>query len=105
MFTRQWSTSERKYEIIVDRDVKVRMPDGTHLDGNIFRPDSDEKFPSSSARMRTTRIYSRRRCSLSVSRRCAATWKAATRLSSRAAVTSTRFSTSAAPAIQKASIN
>ena len=45
MFTRQWSTSERKYEIIVDRDVKVRMPDGTHLDGNIFRPDSDEKFP------------------------------------------------------------
>jgi len=45
MFTRQWSTSERKYEIIVDRDVKVRMPDGTHLDGDVFRPDSGEKFP------------------------------------------------------------
>src|SRR5690348_683521 len=45
MFTRQWSTSERKYGVIVERDVTVRMPDGIHLDGDIFRPDSDEKFP------------------------------------------------------------
>ena len=45
MFTRSWSTSERKYEVIVHRDVKVRMPDGTQLDGDIFRPDSPEKFP------------------------------------------------------------
>src|SRR2546427_131303 len=34
MFTTQWSTSERKYDVVVDRDVKVRMSDGTHLDGN-----------------------------------------------------------------------
>ena len=33
MFTRTWSTSERKYDVTVDRDVKVRMPDGTLLDG------------------------------------------------------------------------
>ena len=45
MFTRQWSTSERKYDVIVQRDVKVRMPDGTHLDGDIYRPNSEEKFP------------------------------------------------------------
>src|ERR1043166_6877578 len=45
MFTTKWSTSERKYGAIVDRDVKVRMPDGTLLDGNIFRPDSGERFP------------------------------------------------------------
>src|SRR5581483_12020523 len=45
MFTRQWSTSERRYGVSVDRDVKVRMPDGVRLDGDIFRPDSDEKFP------------------------------------------------------------
>jgi uncharacterized protein len=45
MFTRTWSTSERKYEVTVDRDVKVRMPDGTLLDGNIFRPASSERFP------------------------------------------------------------
>ena len=45
MFTTKWSTSARKYGVIVERDIKVRMPDGTLLDGNIFRPDSDERFP------------------------------------------------------------
>ncbi len=45
MFTRQWSTSKREYDVVVDRDVKVRMPDGTMLDGDIYRPKSDEKFP------------------------------------------------------------
>src|SRR6186713_788844 len=45
MFTTKWSTSVRKYEVIVKRDVQVGMPDGTLLDGNIFRPASDEKFP------------------------------------------------------------
>jgi predicted acyl esterase len=45
MFTTQWSTSERKYDVIVERDVKVRMPDGTLLDGNIYRPVSPERFP------------------------------------------------------------
>src|SRR5688500_4829351 len=45
MFTRQWSTSERKFDVVVDRDVKVRMPDGILLDGDIYRPDSGERFP------------------------------------------------------------
>ena len=45
MFTTQWATSERKYDVIVERDVKVPMPDGTWLDGNIYRPASDEQFP------------------------------------------------------------
>ena len=45
MFTQQWSTSERKYDVIVERDVKVAMPDGTLLDGDIYRPASDERFP------------------------------------------------------------
>ncbi len=45
MFTTKWSTSERKYDVIVERDVKVRMPDGTLLDGNIYRPASNERFP------------------------------------------------------------
>ena len=44
MFTRTWSTSERKYEVAVDRDVKVRMPDGTALDGDIYRPAASERF-------------------------------------------------------------
>ncbi|MET0503468.1 MAG: CocE/NonD family hydrolase [Candidatus Binatia bacterium] len=45
MFTTKWSTSERKYDVIVERDVKVPMPDGTLLDGNIYRPASSERFP------------------------------------------------------------
>ena len=45
MFTQSWSTSERTYNVIVQRDVKVRMSDGTQLDGDIFRPDSQDKFP------------------------------------------------------------
>ena len=45
MFTTKWSTSERKYNVIAERDVKVRMPDGTLLDGNIYRPASSERFP------------------------------------------------------------
>ena len=40
MFTRRWSTSERRHEVLVERDVKVRMPDGTVLDGNVYRPDA-----------------------------------------------------------------
>ena len=46
MFTTKWSTSERKYDVIVERDVKVHMPDGTLLDGNIYRPASSERFPA-----------------------------------------------------------
>lgn len=45
MFTTKWSTSERKYDVAVERDVKVEMPDGTVLDGDIFRPAADGKFP------------------------------------------------------------
>jgi uncharacterized protein len=45
MFTTKWSTSERNFEVIVERDVKVAMPDGITLDGDIYRPASNEKFP------------------------------------------------------------
>jgi predicted acyl esterase len=45
VFTREWSTSERKYDVTVERDVKVRIPDGTLLDGDIYRPASSERFP------------------------------------------------------------
>jgi predicted acyl esterase len=45
MFTTKWSTSERKYEVSVERNVKVRMPDGILLDGDIYRPASNERFP------------------------------------------------------------
>jgi len=38
-------TSERKYDLIVERDVKVRMLKAILLDGNIYRPVSAESFP------------------------------------------------------------
>jgi predicted acyl esterase len=46
----QYKTSQpRKYKLIVEKDVKIPMRDGTVLYGDIFRPDfgkgSTEKFP------------------------------------------------------------
>jgi predicted acyl esterase len=46
MFGKTWAISESKYKVIVERDVKVKMSDGIELNADIFRPDSDEKFPA-----------------------------------------------------------
>ena len=46
MFGKTWKTSEYKYKVLVERGVKIRMSDGVELNADIFRPDSDEKFPA-----------------------------------------------------------
>lgn len=46
MFTKRWKTSERRYGIVVDRDVSIQMSDGVRIDCDIFRPDGNEKFPA-----------------------------------------------------------
>ena len=46
MFTKTWSTSERKYDVILERDVWVTMKDGVRLHTDIFRPASKGKFPT-----------------------------------------------------------
>ena len=46
MFGKTWKTSERKYKVVVERHIKIPMSDGVELDADIFRPDSDEKFPA-----------------------------------------------------------
>jgi predicted acyl esterase len=46
MFGKTWRISESKYKLIVKRDVKIKMSDGTEINADIFRPDSDEKFPA-----------------------------------------------------------
>ena len=46
MFTTKWRTSDRKYNVIVERDVKIPMGDGVKLSCDVFRPDSNEKFPA-----------------------------------------------------------
>jgi len=38
LYTRRWSTSEPTHEVVVERDVKIKLADGTQLDGNICRP-------------------------------------------------------------------
>jgi predicted acyl esterase len=45
MFTQQWQTSDRKYDIVEERDVQIPVRDGTILVGNIFRPASEGRFP------------------------------------------------------------
>ncbi len=40
------NASEKKYAMIEDRDVFVAMRDGVRVAIDIFRPDSDEKFPA-----------------------------------------------------------
>jgi len=46
MFGRNWKTSELKYKVLVERNVKIPMRDGVELNADIFRPDSNEKFPA-----------------------------------------------------------
>src|SRR3972149_2988005 len=46
MFGPTWKSSERKYRVLAERDVKIPMRDGIKLNSDVFRPDSDEKFPA-----------------------------------------------------------
>jgi predicted acyl esterase len=46
MLTKTWKTSEKKYNIVVERDRRITMSDGTEISADIFRPDSNEKFPA-----------------------------------------------------------
>ncbi|MFQ5850785.1 MAG: hypothetical protein ACE5JU_09385 [Candidatus Binatia bacterium] len=45
MFTQKWKTSERQYEVSVERDIPIPVRDGTILVGDLFRPAADGKFP------------------------------------------------------------
>ncbi|MHB8566368.1 MAG: CocE/NonD family hydrolase [Nitrososphaerales archaeon] len=47
MFAKTWKTSERKYGIVVENDVKIKTRDGTRLNADVFRPDNEkERFPA-----------------------------------------------------------
>jgi uncharacterized protein len=46
MFGKKWKTSERKYEVVAEKDVKIPLPDGMKLSCDVFRPESKEKFPA-----------------------------------------------------------
>jgi putative CocE/NonD family hydrolase len=46
MFGPKWKASERKYGVLVERDVKIPMSDGVKLSCDVFRPESKERFPA-----------------------------------------------------------
>ena len=46
MFSTKWRTSERKYNVVAERDVKIPISDGVTLSCDVFRPDTNEKFPA-----------------------------------------------------------
>lgn len=46
MFGKTWKVSEIQYKSIVERDVTITMSDGTEINADVFRPDSDGKFPA-----------------------------------------------------------
>ncbi len=46
MFSTKWKASERKYGVLVERDVKIPLTDGVKLSCDLWRPDSKEKFPA-----------------------------------------------------------
>ncbi|MGH9065304.1 MAG: CocE/NonD family hydrolase [Acidimicrobiales bacterium] len=45
MFGLDWATSERRYRVVVDRDLVIPLSDGTELVGDVFRPDTSEAVP------------------------------------------------------------
>lgn len=46
VFSKTWQTSERKYGMVVKRDVRIAMSDGTEINADIFLPDGPGKFPA-----------------------------------------------------------
>jgi hypothetical protein len=45
MFGRDWATSPRRYSVLAERDVRIPLPDGTVLVGDVFRPDTSKPVP------------------------------------------------------------
>jgi predicted acyl esterase len=46
MRSQNWETSQRQYDVTVERDVTITVGDGTTLAGDLFRPDTDERVPA-----------------------------------------------------------
>ena len=45
MFSTDWETSPRRYEVVIERDRRVPVGNGVTLDCDIFRPDGPGRFP------------------------------------------------------------
>lgn len=45
MFGKDWQTSEREFDVSVERDVAIPVDDGVELVGDVIRPETDEPVP------------------------------------------------------------
>lgn len=45
MFTTEWETSPRQYEVVIERDFRIPVAEGITLDSDLFRPDAPGRFP------------------------------------------------------------
>jgi uncharacterized protein len=45
VFGPDWATSARQFGVVVDRDVRIPLPDGASLIGDIYRPQTDQPVP------------------------------------------------------------
>ena len=45
MIAKDWRTSPREHEVVVERDVTVTVDDDVTLAGDLFRPDADDPVP------------------------------------------------------------
>lgn len=46
MFSQTWTTSQRKYKVLVQRNVRIPMSDGVELNADLFLPDGEGRFPA-----------------------------------------------------------
>jgi predicted acyl esterase len=45
MFTTEWETSKREFEVAIERNIRIPVGEGITLDSDLFRPDAPGKFP------------------------------------------------------------
>jgi uncharacterized protein len=45
VFGPDWATSARQFGVVVDRDVRIPLPDGAVLVGDIYKPQTDQPVP------------------------------------------------------------
>ncbi|MHB8567926.1 MAG: CocE/NonD family hydrolase [Nitrososphaerales archaeon] len=47
MYGKDWKTSDRKFKVLVEHGVRIKITDGVELDADVFRPDTnEERFPA-----------------------------------------------------------
>jgi putative CocE/NonD family hydrolase len=46
MHSQNWHTSPRRYGVAIERDVRIPVGAGIHLDADVFRPDAPGRFPA-----------------------------------------------------------